>query len=229
MAAFVLVHGSGQNAGCWSRVRALLETRGHANAAPDLPKKAADWALADYADRIADAVEGTDTVLVAHSFSGVFLPLVARRRQCARLVFFAAVVPEPGRSVREQFTADPAMFCPGWIEAGPRWFDESQVEDLAREFLFHDCDDDVLPWALETIEFYDTRRIVTEPSPAEPWPDVPCSYVVATADKTLSPDWGRRKSRDVLGVEPVEVAAGHCPHVSMPDRVADLLERAAAE
>jgi hypothetical protein len=54
---------------------------------------------------------------------GVFLPLVAQVRDCALLVFLAAVIPEPGKSVRDQFAEDPGMFSRDWIEAGPRWFD----------------------------------------------------------------------------------------------------------
>jgi pimeloyl-ACP methyl ester carboxylesterase len=42
----------------------------------------------------------------------------------------------------------------------------------------------------------------------------------------LSP--GGQATRERLGVEPVEIDAGHCPHVSRPERVADILERAEA-
>src|SRR5688572_15667071 len=111
MAAFVLVHGSGQNAGCWARVGDLLQARGHDVAAPELPKQAPTWGLRDYGAEIARAVVEPKTVVVAHSFSGVFLPLVAQARSCALLVFLAAVIPEPGKSVRDQFAEDPGMFC----------------------------------------------------------------------------------------------------------------------
>src|SRR4030095_4177604 len=47
MPPFVLLHGSGQHAGCWERVGGLLEARGHVVAAPDLPKQAPDWRLGD--------------------------------------------------------------------------------------------------------------------------------------------------------------------------------------
>ncbi|MBI1852022.1 MAG: alpha/beta hydrolase, partial [Planctomycetes bacterium] len=173
MADFVLVHGSGQSAASWSRVASVLSARGHTVAAPDLPKKAPDWRLEDYAAKIAESVRGPRAVVVAHSFSGAFLPLVPRIRDCARLVFFAAVIPEPGKSVRQQFTEDPSMFCPGWIEAGARWFDKSQAASLANEFLFHDCDAETLAWALTSIDLLDTRNVVSQPSPLTTWPSVP--------------------------------------------------------
>jgi pimeloyl-ACP methyl ester carboxylesterase len=205
-----------------------LEARGHVVAATDLPKHAPEWGLGDYASEIVRSLPGPQPVVVAHSFSGVFLPLVAQVRDCALLVFLAAVIPEPGKSVREQFAEDPGMFSPDWIEAGRRWFDGSQREGLAREFLFHDCDDETLPWALGTLEVFDTRHLVTQPAPFTSWPSAPAVAIVSTQDRTLTADWGRRLSRLVWGREPVEIPAGHCPHVSQPGEIARILEQLAA-
>lgn len=227
MATFVLVHGSGQNSDSWSRVSRVLRARGHVVAAPDLPKQTPGWGLEDFAAEIARSIVGPNTVLVGHFLCGAFLPLVPRVDDCALLVFLAAVIPEPGKSVRQQFTEDPEMFSSKWIEAGPRWFDMSQVEALAKEFLFHDCDEETLPWALRTVEMLGTRELVTQPAPFTKWPSVPAASIVATGDRTLSPDWGRRISRRVLRREPIEVQAGHCPHVSQPGKIADVLEQLA--
>lgn len=229
MAAFVLVHGSGQNAGCWERVGDLLTTWGHVVAAPDLPKQAPSWELGDYAAEIARSVVEPGTVVVAHSFSGVFLPLVGQLREEILPVFLAAVIPEPGKSVREQFAEDAGMFSREWIEAGPRWFDPSQTESLSKQFLFHDCDTDTLPWALGTVELFDTRHLVTQPAPFTKWPGRQAASIVATHDRTLTADWGRRTTRRVLGDEPIEIQAGHCPHASQPLRLARLLEQLAVK
>jgi hypothetical protein len=51
---------------------------------------------------------------------------------------------------------------------------------------------------------------------------------VATHDRTLTADWGRRTSRRVLGEECVEIEAGHCPFVSKPAELAVILEKLAA-
>lgn len=229
MTSFVLVHGSGQNATSWSRVGDLLRNRGHTVATPDLPKHAPDWGLTDYAARIAESVAGPDAVVVAHSLCGVFLPLVPGLRDRSLMVFLAAVIPEPGKSVREQFTQDPSMFSPQWIAAGPRWFDASQAPALATEFLFHDCDEATLAWALDTVEMLDTRHLVTQPAPFSAWPRARAVSIVATRDRTLTPEWGRRASRRVLGSQAIELDAGHCPHMTQPRKVADLLESLAAQ
>jgi pimeloyl-ACP methyl ester carboxylesterase len=228
MSTFVLLHGSGQNAACWERVGGLLSARGHVVATPDLPKQAPDWGLGDYAAEIARSVTGPHTVVVGHSFSGVFLPLVAQRCACALFVFLAAVIPEPGKSVRDQFSEDPGMFSREWIDAGPQWFEESQRARLAHEFLFHDCDEESLPWALRTVELFDTRHLVTQPAPFTTWPSVLSVSIVATDDRTLTAGWGRRVSRRVLGREPIEIRAGHCPQASQPGELARILERLTA-
>lgn len=227
MASFVLVHGSGQHAGCWSRVGDLLKARGHAVAAPDLPKKAPSWGLRDHAAEIARSIPGPDAVVVGHSASGSFLPLVPEVCDCSALVFLAAVIPEPGKSVREQFGEDPSMFSQAWIAAGKRWFEASELESLAREFLFHDCDDETLAWALGTMGMMDTRGLVTEPAPFTKWPSVRVASIVATDDRTLSPGWIRRTSLRVLGKEAIGIKAGHCPQVSRPEETARILEEIA--
>jgi pimeloyl-ACP methyl ester carboxylesterase len=50
--------------------------------------------------------------------------------------------------------------------------------------------------------------------------------IVAAADRTLRPEWLRQAARQRLGRQPVEVSAGHCPHVSQPEAIADILVRA---
>lgn len=229
MSSFVLVHGSGQNAAGWSRLAELLQARDHAVVAPDLPKSAPAWGLRDYAAFVAESIASPAAVVVAHSFSGALLPLVARERDCGLLVFLAAVIPEPGKTVRQQFGEDPAMFNPDWIASGLRWADPVQRERFARDFLFHDCDEHTVAWALSTVETFDTRHLVTEPAPFTSWPQVPTASIVATGDRTLTADWVRRTSRRVLGTESLPIDAGHCPFVSQPKEVAGILERLAAK
>jgi pimeloyl-ACP methyl ester carboxylesterase len=229
MASFVLIHGSGQNADGWKRVGSLLSARGHSVAAPDLPKQQPDWGLREYARYVARSIVGPQSVIVAHSFSGVLLPLLPELRACGALVFLAAVIPEPGKSIRAQFEDDAGMFNPDWIAAGLRWTDQAHHERLAREFLFHDCDEEAIAWAMTTVELFNTRNLVVEPAPFTSWPEVPTASIVATHDRTLSADWGRRTTLRVLGKESVEIDAGHCPFVSKPAELATVLERLAAK
>ena len=210
MRSFTLIHGSAQNAAGWTLLASRLENV----RTPELPKNETTWTLRDYADLI-----GPCDVAVAHSFSGSFLPLI----ECKVRVFLGALMPEPRRSLRDQLTSDPSMMPPDWIAVGVRWRnDPSQREALARQFLFHDCDEPTTQWALTTVDCLNTSPLVNEPSPFDAWPPGRDIVIVPTLDRTISPDWMRRRAREI-GAEVWEVEAGHCPHVSRAGWVADVL------
>lgn len=223
MAEFVLVHGSGQHSGCWDRVAALLRGAGHVVAAPDLPKTAAGSGLLEQAQVVAAAVTTRAPIVVAHSLCGVLLPLVAERVPCDRLVFLTAVIPEPGLSVREQYAADPTMFHPAWLQAGAKFADAAQRAALAAEFLFHDCPAGELPWAQSTVQPIDSQRMITERCPLAAWPAVPATAIVAAADRTLTAEGCRRRARERLPGEALELPGGHCPQNSRPAALAAML------
>jgi pimeloyl-ACP methyl ester carboxylesterase len=224
VAGFTLIHGSGQNASSWRDVAKELRDRGHEVSTPDLPKNEPSWNLQKYAAFINDRLtQERPRVVVAHSFSGVFLPLLT---DVDLLIFLAAVLPEPHRSVREQFAADAAMFHPEWIAAGPRWFDLEQREALAREFLFHDTPADKMTWALQSVEFFHTQHLVVEPAPFDSWPDTASASVICTNDRTITADWGRRMTLRHHGMALIEMESGHSPQISHAAELSSILERA---
>jgi pimeloyl-ACP methyl ester carboxylesterase len=49
-------------------------------------------------------------------------------------------------------------------------------------------------------------------------------YIVCTQDAVVRPEWQRHLARDVLGVEPLELAAGHSPMLERPRELAGLLD-----
>lgn len=227
MATFVLVHGSTQSARAWDLVSPILHAHGHRTVTPQLPPAARDWRFQDYASAIASAIDSPGAILVGHSASGTFLPLVPAVRDCRLLVFLAAMIPEPNRSVRDLMLEDPAMFSTSWLQAGPRWRNKVEHAALADEFLFHDCEPARLEWARSTLQLCDIQHLAAEPLPIPAYPRVPVASIVATGDRTLSPAWSRRMSARTLGVDPIELEAGHCPHVSRPADVAAILEQLA--
>src|SRR5262250_69792 len=97
MSLFCLVHRSAQTAEGWKLLIPELETRGHRALAVILPTDEPQAGATHYADVIVQAIdqsnhEMSDIVVVAHSASGMFLPLVAARRPIRHRVFLAAVV-----------------------------------------------------------------------------------------------------------------------------------------
>src|SRR5262249_59991816 len=49
------------------------------------------------------------------------------------------------------------------------------------------------------------------------------SSILCADDRTISPAWSRRIARECLGIDPLELPGGHCPHVCRPAALADLL------
>ncbi|WKN47994.1 alpha/beta fold hydrolase [Nocardioides sp. Arc9.136] len=211
MTTFALLHGAGDGGWAWHLVGRALVSRGHRAVAPDLPTDRADatWHhCVDVVEAALDRTEGLDDlVVVGHSAGGFVVPLVAERlagrREVRLQVFVAGMVPRPGESAAEWFGAV------GWTGGVP------------------DLDDDVPPGlAAEAAarERSTSDRLGAAPWPAAALPAVPSRYVVTTRDRFLPPAVQRRVAAERLGITaPDEVATGHCPHLSRPEELADLL------
>ncbi len=223
MSVFCLVHGSVHGADGWALVKEALEKRGHEVFCPELPNDRPEAGSAYYAGAIVEAIDrsGHDrgiVELVGHSSAGLYVPLAARERPPKRLTFLAAVVPEIGASLRQQARRDPSMFAPGWLGRDPR------EEAVAREFLLHDCNADSAAWALDRIRVHLATGVLDEICPLDAWPTVPVRFLVCREDRTISPEWMRRVSRERLQVEPEEIPGGHCPQFCRPRELAAALE-----
>jgi hypothetical protein len=58
-------------------------------------------------------------------------------------------------------------------------------------------------------------------------PAGPSASIVTLRDRAIRPDWQALMARDVLGVAPLELDAGHSPFLTHPVELADLLEAVA--
>jgi Alpha/beta hydrolase family len=215
--SFVLIHSTGQGAAGWDLVVEALSGRGFTSHAVELPNDP-DLRAADYAELIRRQVgAGAPQVVLAHSGSGPLLPDAARALDARRQVWLAAWVPVPDASFAEDVDVHAvAAFNPAWIGVDP--IDDDAV---AATFLYHDCDEATLEWALSTRRLFVPRAVYSERISLAP--DIPSAYIVAGDDRTMRPEWQRRMARERLGVEPIEIPSGHCPNVSRPDRLAEIL------
>jgi pimeloyl-ACP methyl ester carboxylesterase len=216
------MHSSGQGPEGWRLLVDELEKRGYGTLTPAFQLDRADEGQAFHANTIVEALENSgcqpsDVVCVAHSAAGLYLPLVAERWRPKLMVFLAAVVPRPGISMFDQFRADPSMMNPAWFGKDPR------DENVAVEFIYHDCPPEHLEWALSTRVFFYAKRAMEELCPLTAWPACPASYIVCAEDRTITPAWQQRAAREILGVDPIEIPGGHAPNVSRPELLADVL------
>lgn len=221
MSIFCLVHGAFLGAWCWEKLVSHLEAFGHQAIAMDLPLEDREAGAVRYAEAVLQALKGVDddVVLVGHSMTGLLIPLIASQRKVRKLVFLAGGIPKVGTSVTERFYgSEPDMFNPDGVNQDP-----SQDEAVAMKLLFHDCEPDLAQWAVSKLRPQASRLIFSEVSPLQIWPDVESSYILCTDDQTFTPGWSRRAAREILGVEAIELPGGHCPQVSRPFHLAEVL------
>ncbi len=217
MSDVVLIHSTGQGAAGWERVVHALTERGQSAHAVELPSDP-DLLAADYAELIRRQVGAIATpVVLAHSGAGPLLPATARALGARRQVWLAAWVPDPEASFVEDTNRHAeAAFHPDWIGRDP-----TEDDAVTAAFLYHDADDTTLGWALSTRRLFLPLGVYGQRLPLAP--EIPSTYIVATHDRTIRPEWQRRMARDRLGVGPIEIRSGHCPNVSQPDRLAEIL------
>lgn len=244
MTLFCLVHGAFQGAWCWDLLIPYLEAQGHKTVAMNLPIEDASASLSQFADVVLQALPKADDdiVLVGHSMAGTVIPLVAEAHKVRQLVFIGALLPYPGTSTidqfshsldadtlkslnyepkessqLEQFNDEPDMF--NAVSVGKDFTDEA----VLREFFYHDCQPDVMRWALSKGRLQESMAYIFEVNPLNSFPKVDCKYLVCTDDRIISPVWSRYAARKRLGVDAIELPAGHCPHLSCPAHLASVL------
>lgn len=217
MATYALIHGAGDVAFYWHLVEGELRQRGHAVVAMDLPADDESAGLSDYADIVVDAVgkvgqsgDRSDLVVVAQSFGGYTAPIVATKVPVDLIVLVAGMIPSPGESASEMFA-----------NTGYRQEAQDDPSDIA--VFLHDVDPNLAKKALSKGRDQASKPF-EEPWPLERWPDVPVRYVLCRNDRLFPPGWTRRVVHERLGIAPVEIDSGHCPALSRPVELTDILE-----
>jgi pimeloyl-ACP methyl ester carboxylesterase len=194
-----------------------LADQGQAAEAVELPNDP-QLGAEDFAEvmraQVSDVV--TPTVVV-HSGSGPLLPAAARAFGARHQVWLAAWVPDGGATFAKD-VADHAAdaFNPAWVGQDP-----TRDDAVAKEFVYHDCDEGTLVWALSTRRLFVPRAVYHERIQLAC--EIPSAYIVCTQDRTIRPEWQERMARERLGVEPIKIAAGHCPNISQPERLGAIL------
>jgi pimeloyl-ACP methyl ester carboxylesterase len=212
MATYALIHGGGDVGWYWHLVERELRGRGHATVAPDLPIEDPDAMLEDHARSVLDAIDGLppgdELVVVAHSAGGYVAPIVAERARANRLILIAAMIPRPGESADEMFSAT------GWRM--PLTDDSSDLN-----VFYHDVDTAL---AAEAMSRARRDAGADEPWPLDGWPDVRTHFIVCRNDRFFDAGWLRNVVRDRLGIEPDEIESGHTPALSHPTELVELME-----
>jgi len=226
MSTFVLIHGAGDVGWYWHLVEAELRGRGHDVVAPDLPGDDDSARLSDYADAVVEAVGGrTNLVVVGQSFGAFTATLVADRLPVDLLVLVAGMIPAPGETPGDWWTH--TGYQAAVQEQAARDGGKTGNEDPYVSF-YHDVPRELAEEAMSRERAHPSEASMASPWPLDAWPDVPTRFVLCTEDRFFPPDFFRRLVAERLNITPDEIESGHCPALSRPKELADILEAHAA-
>ena len=223
-----LVHGGLAGAWCWESFVPELERQGHTSVAMDLPIEDPAATLDDYAATVIEAVRGTPRPwLVGHSMGGLVIPRVALARPVAGLVFLCAGFPPTNEAEhREDHEARDPGNASHFVHDGQGRITLT-YEGAVHDF-FADCPPEVQRRAIARF-----RPQATAPfsvyAPIPRYPDVPMHAIVTSEDHILRREPYRALIRRRIGVEPVELPGGHCPFISRPRALAEVIDRMVSE
>lgn len=229
MTTFVLVHGAWHGAWCWERLVPELETRGHDAITMDLPSDDPAATFETYADVVVEAMkdsQAADIVLVGHSLAGLTVPLAATRHPIRRLVYLCALPAIPGLSFVDQLGTERMLnmeYVSGMSDTDAQGRRGWANTDLARQFMYADCDDETAESAIARLR-PQAQSPYSVDCPLESYPSVPTTYVVCTEDHLVNPDWSREFAQKRLGAELIELPGSHSPFMSRPADLAEILD-----
>jgi pimeloyl-ACP methyl ester carboxylesterase len=220
---YLLVHGAWHGSWCWERFAGVLDQRGVAWKAIDLPSSAnADPAV----DMMADVREvhrvATDLgplVIVAHSYAGAVVTEAAPQIADLRgILYLAALIPRLGQSASD-VTREYGLRSP--LDEAIRRDDGMLRLELepAALALYGDCDEETRGWAItkissQTLASFRTARTSENSAVAS-------TYVICQRDEALLPEVQERIAQ--CCDEVVAIDSDHSPFLSHPHELADLV------
>ena len=245
---FVLIHGGFHGAWCWERVIPQLKKLRHEAIAIDLPQhgERAHDRTSSFVERstaILDVLQSGD-VLVGHSGGGYDVTVAADRapERVRHIVYLAAGLPLEGRTVLEATGGAAQKDEKGELRITRLMDDETGMlrfirpnkegrmvwisKEGAREFFYHDCDDETIDWAFGKLS-PSAQGFINETIHLKNYwrADLPRSYILCEQDRAKP----HRMSMHVcerLGVVPLKIDASHSPFLSKPSELAALLVQA---
>jgi pimeloyl-ACP methyl ester carboxylesterase len=206
--AFVLVPGAGGQAWYWHRLVPELTCRRLDAVAVDLPADDDDAGLDTYLEAVLEAAAPWDeVVVVAQSMGGLVGPLVCARRPVRWLVLLNAMIPRPGETGREWWTAT-----------------GHHAEGTWHELFFDDASPDLLAEVAARAEPVQSFRPFDDPWPLPRWPEVPTVVLTGAQDRFFTPEFQQRVARERLGLGVELVPGGHTAALTRPVELAERLE-----
>jgi pimeloyl-ACP methyl ester carboxylesterase len=238
MARFVLVHGAFSGAWIWKSLIDRLQAIGHSAEAFDLPGLGADQTPASevtldaYAARLCEVLAASPepAIVVGSSMGGIVATHGAARcpERVAALVYAAAFIPKDGQSLLD--LASSPEGAGDQVQANIAVAGEPPVAVMSaaasRQALYGCCAEDI---AASAIARHLPQPVVPFATPVS----IPLGAldginkysVVCTQDRAIRPPLQRRMSAENACADVVDLDTDHTPQLSMPNGLAEALDR----
>lgn len=232
---YVLIHGSELGGWLWENLLPRLDGPAIAVDLPGRGNRSADRRTLRLEDAVeavvseVDALQAERVILVGHSFSGILLPEVVRRRpeRIAAVVFLGATVPMAQRSWVDLLPLPQRLFLKLLYRLRPAGMLSPASE--TRKLLCNGLDE------AQTARVVDQRvpeapGYLLDPVPTAEIPsDVAVHYVRLTEDRTITDGARAEMSARLPAAQVHDLSSGHLPMLSHPEELAEVLARVAAE
>jgi pimeloyl-ACP methyl ester carboxylesterase len=212
----------------WEPLGAELDGRGIDHVEVDLPTVGVgvDPALDAHADAaqvrsVLDGLHGP-VLLCGNSYGGVVITEAsAGHPKVTRLVYLAAFMPD----AHDELTAFLTSSCSPEFMNGAIFGDDGLIRfepELTKKFAFQQAPAEVATWATDRLRPMAMGGGGAPTVTGVGWRTIPSTYVVCTEDQSIMPEAQRRWAVE-RATDSVERPFDHCPHVSHPAEIADLL------
>ncbi|MEV5607453.1 alpha/beta hydrolase [Streptomyces sp. NPDC052225] len=222
---FLLVHGAWHGAWCWRDVQDALSDRGWNSHAVTLPSVVPEGAGGSLPGMHADArvirerVDSIDAplVVVGHSYGGApVTQATAGAAHVSHLVYVAAFALDEGESLMTCFGGEqPALATVRGV---------IPVREDPAGTLYHDVPDHQRDPALARL-LPQSALSFAEPVDRAGWKTIPSTYIVCDDDRSLPPSYQLPFAERATVTR--HLPSGHTPLLSMPGKLADLLDEIA--
>lgn len=161
-------------------------------------------------------------ILVGHSYGGSLITSVGVDERVAGLVYIAALAPDDGETTQSQLSQFPAtdVFSNIEVADGRIWLTREGVSCFAGDLSEEDQN---VIWATH---FAPDAELFSKNVAGTAWKSKPSWYILATNDRTVSPDL-QRFLANRMGANVFQVASSHVPMLSHPELVIDVIREAA--
>lgn len=217
----VIVHGALADGSGWRKTSDILVQRGFKVTIVQEPiTSLADDIAAT--NRVLDLQDGP-TLLVGHSYGGMVITEAGHNPVVAGLVYVAAFQPDKGESLLSLASSKPAggMNIRETKDGKYLYLDPAA---FAKDFAADLPKDDAA--FLARSQVFASKEAFSAKIEDPAWKTKPSWSIVATEDRSINPDLEREMARRADS-SVTEIKSSHAVFASQPEKVADVIEKAA--